>query len=189
MENLDLVYQESSGHQSPTHSSPTECGSKQAIQVRPDHADRVVSPSSGLSNNMQQVAPASDRPFCHQVQQQVASVRVMSTGPHGHCSGCTQSVMGRSGCVCIPTCSHNGQSGGDVAGHPMQKDNPDCPRVAKHDLVWGPSRHVQSNFSEPANSTQSADTTLQSDPSQKSDKPKSPCMAPRASANQGARFL
>ena len=90
--------------------------------------------------------------------------------------------MGRSGCVRIPTSSHIGQSGGEVAGHPMQKDNPDCPRVAKHDLVLGPSGHVQSNSSEPANSTQSADITLQPDPSQKFDKPKSPCMAPRASA-------
>ena len=91
VENLDLVYQESSVHQSPTHSRPTECGSRQAIQVRPGHPDRVVSPSSGLSSNMQQVASASDRPFCHQIQQQVASVRVTSTGHHGHCSGCTLS--------------------------------------------------------------------------------------------------
>ena len=131
----------------------------------------VISPSSGLSNNMQQVTPASDRPFCHQVQQQVASVRIISTRPHGQCSECTQAVMGRSGCVCIPTSSDIGQSGGEVAGHPVQKDNPDCLRVTKHDLVLGPSSHVQSNSSEPANSTQSADTTLQPDPSQKSDKP------------------
>ena len=181
VENLDLVYQESSVHQSPTHSRPTECGSRQDIQVRPDHPDRVVSPSSGLSSNMQQVASASNRPFCHQIQQ-VASVRVSSTGHHGHCSGCTQSLIGRSGCVCISTNSHIGQSGGKVAEHPMQKDNPDCPRVAKHDLALGPSDHVQSNSSEPTNSAQLAHTTLQSDPSQKSDKPEPACMAPRASA-------
>ena len=60
VENLDLGYQESSVHQSPTHSRPTKCGSSQAIPVRPDHPDRVVCPSSDLSNNMQQVAPASD---------------------------------------------------------------------------------------------------------------------------------
>ena len=53
--------------------------------------------------------------------------------------------------------------------------------MAKHALVLGPSGHVQSNSSEPAKSAQSVDTTLQSDPSQKSDKPKSPRMAPRAS--------
>ena len=34
-----------------------------AIQARPDHPDRVVSPSRGLPINMQQVALASNRPF------------------------------------------------------------------------------------------------------------------------------
>ena len=64
----------------------------------------------------------------------------------------------------------------------MQKNNSDCPGVAKHALVLGPSCHVQSNPTEPAQSAQPVDTALQSEPSQKSDKSKSPCMAPRASA-------
>ena len=63
MENLDLVYQETSNSQSPTHSRPAEHGSRQAIQTRPAHLDRVVSPPRGLPLNMQQVAPASNRPF------------------------------------------------------------------------------------------------------------------------------
>ena len=64
----------------------------------------------------------------------------------------------------------------------MQKNCSDCPGVAKHALVLGPGGHVQSNPTEPARSAQSVDSALQSDPSQKSDKFKSPCMAPRASA-------
>ena len=59
MENLDLVHQKSSNSQSPTHSRPAKCG-RQAIQARPDHPNRVVSPSRGLPNDMHQVAPASD---------------------------------------------------------------------------------------------------------------------------------
>ena len=43
--------------QSPTHSRPAERGSRQAIQARPDHPNRVVSPSRGLPLNMQQVVP------------------------------------------------------------------------------------------------------------------------------------
>ena len=74
LENLDLVYQKTSRPQSPTHSRPAERGSRQAIQARPDHPNRVVSPSRGLPNNMQQVALAPNRPICHEVQQQVASV-------------------------------------------------------------------------------------------------------------------
>ena len=41
-----------------THSRLAECGSGQAIQARPDHPNRVVSPSRGLPLNLQQVAPA-----------------------------------------------------------------------------------------------------------------------------------
>ena len=64
----------------------------------------------------------------------------------------------------------------------MQESHSDFSGVAQQALVLGPSGHVQSNSAEAAKSAQSVDTTLQSDPSQKSDKPKSPRMAPRASA-------
>ena len=68
---LDLVHQKSSNSQNPTHSRPAECSSRQASQIRPDHPNRVVSPSGGLPSKIQQVAPASNRPICHEVKQQV----------------------------------------------------------------------------------------------------------------------
>ena len=47
-------------------------------------------------------------------------------------------------------------------------------------LPWdGLSGHIQSNPTEHAQCAQPVNTALQSDPSQESDKPKSPCMAPR----------
>ena len=150
MENLDLVYQETSNSQSPTHSRPAKCRSRQAIQTRPDHPNRVVSPSRGLPNNMQQVALASNRPICHEVQQQVASVCINGTGSPGHSSGCTQSAMGGFGHICLPTSSHLGQSGGEVAGLPMQENHSDCSGVAQYALVLEPSDHVQSDPTEPA---------------------------------------
>ena len=55
---------------------------------------------------MQQVAPASDRPFCNKVQQQTGSICVASTGPPGLGSRCTQPAMGISGPICLPTGSH-----------------------------------------------------------------------------------
>ena len=73
LENLDLVLQETSDFKGPTHPRPTECGGRQAIQTRPDHPDRMVPPSRGFLDNMQQVAPTTDRPFCYEVQQQVTS--------------------------------------------------------------------------------------------------------------------
>ena len=66
---------------SPTHSRPAERDSGQAIQARPDHPNRVVSPSRGFPLNMQQVAPAQNRLNCHDVQQQVASVSPVPDPP------------------------------------------------------------------------------------------------------------
>ena len=94
----------------------------------------------------------------------------------GHSSGCTKSAMGGSGCICFPTSSHLGQSGGEVARLPMQKNHSDCSGVAQHALVLGPSDHVQSDPTEPALQAQPVNAAPQSDPSQKSDEPKSPCM-------------
>ena len=179
MENLDLVYQTSSNSQSPTHSGPAERGSRQTIPFRTDHSNKMVPPSRGFPNNMQQVAPTSNRLVCHEVQQQVTSVRVTNTGFPGSSSGCTQSPMGGSGRLCLPTNSHLGQSG-EVIGLPLQENHSDCSGVAQHALVLGSSDHVQSDPTEPAHPTQPVDTAFQSDPSQKSDKSKSPCMAPRA---------
>ena len=71
MENLDLVYQTSSNSQSPTHSGSAEHSSRQAIPPRPDHSNRMVSPLRGFPSYMQQVAPASDKSVCHEVQPQV----------------------------------------------------------------------------------------------------------------------
>ena len=63
----------------------------------------------------------------------------------------------------------------------MQENYSDCPGVAQHALVLGSSDHVQPDSTGPASIAQPVDATLQSDPSQKSDKLKSSCMAPRAS--------
>ena len=64
----------------------------------------------------------------------------------------------------------------------MQEAHSDCPGVAQHALVLGPGDHIQSGPSQPAQPGQAVNTAIQSDPSQKSDKSKSPCMAPRATA-------
>ena len=157
MEDLDLVYQTSSNSKSPTHSGTAERGSRQAIPSRPDHSNGMVPPSRGFSGDMPQVAPTSDRSICHEVQQQVTSVRVTSTGLCGSSSGCTQYAMGGSGHIRLPTSSHLGQSGGEVTGLPLQENHSDCSGVAQHALVLGFSDHVQSDPTEPA---QPVDTNL-----------------------------
>ena len=157
MENLDLVYQETSdskarhvpGRLSVVADKLSRLG--QTIQT-------VVSPSRGLPLNMQQVAPAQNRLICHKVQQQVASVCVTGTGSPGHSSGCAQSAMVGSESIHLPTISHIGQSGGEVARLPMQESHSDCSGVAQHALVLGSGGHVQPNPTEPAQSAQPVDS-------------------------------
>ena len=74
VENLDLVYQETSDSQGPTHPRSPKCSSRETIQTGSNHPDRVVSPFRSFPNLMQQVAPATNRPIHHEVQQQVASI-------------------------------------------------------------------------------------------------------------------
>ena len=180
VENLDLVFPATSDSKSSAHPRPSKCDSRQTIQAGSDHPNGVVPPSRSLSTNMQPVALASNRSICHEIQPQVASVCLSSTGLPGCSSGCTYRAMGRSGCIRLPTDRHIGQSGGEAIGLPVQETHSDCPGVAQHALVLGPSDHVQPGPSQPSQPAQSTNTALQSDPSQKSDQSKSPCLAPRA---------
>ena len=138
----------------------------------------MAPPSRSLPRNMLPVAPAPNGHVCHQVQQQTTAVCVTGPRSPGLGSGCTQSALGRSGPICLPTSIHLGQSGA-VAGLPMQQDHFDCTRVAQHALVFGPSGYVQSD---PTVSAQSGDPTGQPDPTQKSVNPEPTCLAPRAIA-------
>ena len=71
----------------------------------------------------------------------------------------------------------------------LQETHSDCSGVAQHGLVLGLSDHVQPGPSKPAQPAQPADTALQSDPSQKSDKSKSPCLDPRATTIKEQGFF
>ena len=90
--------------------------------------------------------------------------------------------MGGSGCLCLSTDRHLGQSSRKATGHPLQKINSDRSGVAQHALVLGLSGHVQPSSPEPTTAAQPVDTALQPDPSQESDQPKSSRLAPRATA-------
>ena len=139
VENLDLVFPATSDSKSSAHPRPSKCDSRQTIQAGSDHPNRVVPPSGGFSTNMQPVALASNRSIRHEIQPQVASVCLSSTGLPGCSSGCTYPAMGRSGCIRLPTDRHIGQSGGEATGLPVQETHSDCPGVAQHALVLGPS--------------------------------------------------
>ena len=153
MENLDLVYQ--------------------TARHIPGRLNVVADKLSRLGQTIQtewSLLPEVFQTICskwHQPQIDLFATRfnnklplyVTCTGSLGHSSGCTQPAMGGSGCICLPTSSHPGQSG-EVTGHPLQENHSDCPGVTQHTLVMGSSGHVQSNPSHPA---KSVDTALQSE--------------------------
>ena len=126
VENPVLVHQETDNSQGTSH-------------------PRVVPSPRSISSYMLPVAPAPSGLVCHQIQQQTPTVCVTGSGPPGLGSRCTQSVLGNSGPICLPTSSHLGQSGGEVTGLPLQQDHSDCTRVAQHALVLGSSGNVQSD--------------------------------------------
>ena len=81
VENPDLGFQETGDSQGPTHPRPAECGSRQAIQARPDHPGRVVTPSRGFLVNIQHVAPTSDL-FATRFNNKLAQFVPLVPDPH-----------------------------------------------------------------------------------------------------------
>ena len=165
VENSDLVYQKRGYPQSLTHPRPTECGSRQAIKARPDH------PESFQSIRSKWHRPQLDL-VCNEVQQ-VAPVCVTGARPPGLGSGRTPPAMGGSGPLCLPTSSHLGQVVEKLQGHPCHRIILIARRWPNMPWFWDLD-HVNPEPPESPQSAQLANSTLQSDPSQKSDKPKSP---------------
>ena len=182
VENPVLVHQEAGDPEGTSHPRPAERDSRQAIQTGPDHLNRVVTSSRSVQSYMLPVAPATSGPVCHQIQQQTTTVCVTGSRPPGMGSGCTQPVMRKSGPIRLSTSSHLGQSGGEVAGLPLQQDYSDCPRVAQHALILGSSGNVQSDPTVPAQHTQLSVSAFQPGASQEPVKSEPTCLAPRASA-------
>ena len=182
MENPDLVYQKTGDSQSSTHPQSAKCYSGQAIQTGASHSNGMVPPSRGLQNDMLQVAPAPSGPVCHQVQLQAAPLCLTGPSPPSLGSGCPQSALGGSGPVCLPTSSHLGQSGGEIARLPVQQIHSDCTRVAQHALVLGSGDHVLSDPTLPAQQTRLTDSSIQPDLPQESGESEPTCLAPIATA-------
>ena len=161
-----LVHQTAGNPQGMSHPRPAERDSRQAIQVWPDHSNRVVTSSSSVPCCMLKVAPATSGPVCHQVQQQTATACVTGSRPPGLGSGCTQPLLGGPGPIRLPTGSHLGQSGGEAPGLPLQQNNSDCFRVAQHALVLGPGSNVKPDPTVSAHHTKPSVSAIQPGPSQ-----------------------
>ena len=180
MEDINLVYQQAGYTPGTTHSRQAECGGRQTIQTGPNHSNGVVPVSTSFSKDMSHVAPTSNRPVRHKVQQQTSPLCLSSSGSQGYRNRCTDPSLEGSGCLRLSTDSHLGQSGGKVAELPLQETNSHCTGLAQHDLVLGSGGDVQPNSLTTSSDARSLYSAVQSDHPQESVKPKPSCMAPRA---------
>ena len=176
------MYQETSKSQSPTYSRPAECGSRQTIQARPDHPNRVVPPSRGLPNNMQQVHWSQIDLFTTRFNNKLPLFVSPVPDPLATAVDALSLPWEDLDAYAFPPAAILGKVVEKLQDSPCKRIILDCSGVAQHALVLGSSGHVQPNPTEPAQYAQPVNKALQSDPSQKSGKSKSPCMAPRASA-------
>ena len=131
---------------------------KQAIWARPDHLNSGLSFRRSSSN-------ICSRWHWPQIDlwatgSTTSCLCISGTRFPDHSSGCTKSAMGGSGCICLPTTNHLGQSGGEVVGLPMQKNHSYCSGLAQHALVLGPSDHVESDPTEPGLLAQPVNTAF-----------------------------
>ena len=159
MENLGLCTKKQVT-QSLTHSRPAERGRRQAIQARPDHPNRVVSPSRGLPN--------------YAAGWHLPKIDLFATSFNNKLPLLPEPLATAVGSLCVPwriwthTPSHQQpylakwwrscRTPHARESFCLLQGGPTC-------LGLGSNGHVQPNPTEPA---QPVDTALQSDPSQKS---------------------
>ena len=134
------------------------------------------------------MGPASDRPFCNLVQSQAPQVCISGSGSGSLGSGCSQSCMGKPGCVCLSSSLPPKSSGVQAHGSRLSQDDPDRPRMAKHALVLGSGQYVESDSLQSPIEEGSVNSTVQRSPPQEPESPKSACLAPRASTIQKQGF-
>ena len=127
VENFVLVHQETGNPQGTSHPRLAERDSRQAIQTWPDHSEVFKAICSRW--HQPQVDMFATR-FNNKLPQFVSPV----PDPQG--SGCTQPVTGKSGPIRLSTSSHLGQSGGEVAGLPLQQDYSDFPGWSNMPWFW-----------------------------------------------------
>ena len=122
------------------------------------------------------------RPQVDKVQLQTSPIRVSSAGPQCVGSGCSNSLLGEPGHVCLSPSVVTGQGGQQTIGPSLQESDPNSPGLAQHTMVLGSGGTVVPDSFLPTHSSRPSDTAIQPGSSQESDQPKPSRLAPRAKA-------
>ena len=118
------------------HSGSLKCDSRQAFSAQSSDSDRMVSLPPGFQSVVFQVAPTASGLVCDQVQSQIAPVCVTGPGSGSLGSRCPELVLGASERLCIPSSLPAPSGSFKDKGSGLSQNDSDCPRLAKHALVW-----------------------------------------------------
>ena len=138
VEDHDMVSSLSHNIKSQTHSRVSECDGRPPVQVEPRAVNRMVTASAGVQTDLSKVVHSSCRSICHSSEPQTSTVRVSI--PRPKCLGhrCSELKLDGSHCLRLP--SNGSPSQGDPKNQAMAlPDHHSSPRLAKDDLVLGPS--------------------------------------------------
>ena len=166
--------------ESPSHSGPAQCDSRQTIPTPSGHSDGVVSPPGHICPDLAQVASSQGGSVCDKVQPQTTSVCIPSSLSQSIGCGCVEPVMGGAVPVCISTSSSPNKCPDKGSQPSVPKDDNSGPGLAKHALVVGSSGDVIPNTGLSSKLPGSPDSAFQRKPSQGSALPEPSCLAPRA---------
>ena len=142
----------------------------------------MVPSSRSIRPSVPNLAQPTGRHVCDQIQLQTDQVCVPSPEPKRLGSGCSDSLLGGSGHVCISPSVPSGQSGQQAVGSSVQKGNPNSPRLAQHAIVLGPSGSVISDTHLSPKPPRSGGTAIQRSSPQGSNQSQPSRLAPRAEA-------
>ena len=171
-----------------THPRSLECHSGQTVQTQSSDTDRVVPVSTGFPSLVFKMGPTSNRSFCNSIQSQASQVCITGSGSGSLGSGCSQSFMGKSGCVCLPSSLPSQSSRVKASGSGLSQDDPGRPRVAQHALVLGSGQSVESDSFQSSLGEGPVNPAIQRSPPQEPESSQSACLAPRASSIQKQGF-
>ena len=136
VEDNDMVSSLPDNIKSQTH--PRVSDGRLSVQVEPSAVNRMVTASAGVPSDLSKVVHSSCRSICHSSELQTSTVRVSS--PRPKCLGhrCSELKLDGSHCLCLP--SDDSPSQGDKKNQAMPlPDHRNSPRLARDDLVLGPS--------------------------------------------------
>ena len=131
-----LVQPETDCSKGQAYPGSPECDCRQVVSARPNHSDRMVSASGSFQPPDSDLALSPSGHVCDKVQFQTSPVRVSSAGPQCLGSGCSYSLLGGPGHVCLPPSVITGQGDKQASRPPLQESDPDSSGFPNMPWFW-----------------------------------------------------